>query len=214
LAQLRRPFLQCSRGGSGSIDSRFAETPWASSGDIREHSPRPTSCRIVGCHGYVKPPRSSKSAPNLIATPQTLASGSRKLKPYPSPTVRAPNPARRHRQTREAAGGRERLPPRPHSGSSARSRESPGHQRRIAARTSSRRKARERRRLCTETHAGAPGGMTPGRSRRVRRRARGARRRRAAKTPRRTPACRSSKACRPGVEALGKLHPGFAATAS
>jgi hypothetical protein len=31
--------------------------------------------------GYMKPPRSSKSEPYLTATPQTLASGSRKLKP-------------------------------------------------------------------------------------------------------------------------------------
>jgi hypothetical protein len=33
----------------------------------------------------MKPPRSSKREPYLIATPQTFASGSRKLKPYPQP---------------------------------------------------------------------------------------------------------------------------------
>ena len=34
---------------------------------------------LVGCQGYVKPPRSSKSEPYFTATPQTLASGSLKL---------------------------------------------------------------------------------------------------------------------------------------
>jgi hypothetical protein len=33
----------------------------------------------------MKPPRSSKSAPYFTAMPQTFASGSRKLKPYPQP---------------------------------------------------------------------------------------------------------------------------------
>ena len=33
----------------------------------------------------MKPPRSSKSEPYFTATPQTLASGSLKLKPYPQP---------------------------------------------------------------------------------------------------------------------------------
>src|SRR2546428_291670 len=66
----------------------------------------------------------------------------------------------------------------------------------------------------TSPDPGPRGGVTPGRSRRVRRWGRGARRSRASRTARRTQACPSSKARKPAVEAPGTLRPGFAATAS
>lgn len=134
-----------------SVAIDCAPRPVSLQGDIPGRWPTPTSCRLVGCQGYMKPPRSSKSEPYLTATPQTLASGSRKLKPYPQPDRSgSESKAAMSSNSRSCWWTRTTASSSSQWIVSAKPR-NPRHQRRIAARTSSRRKARERRRLRTET---------------------------------------------------------------